>query len=82
MSAASGPAARAWQRMLSGRRLDLLDPAPREIEIADIAHGLARVGRRKGQTGGPPVLPVAQPSRLVAAVGLLAPRRVKLVAQV
>ena len=38
-------ARRAWQRMLSGRRLDLLDPAPGDIEIADIAHGLARVAR-------------------------------------
>ncbi len=36
---------RAWQRMLSGRRLDLLDPSPLDIEIADIAHGLARVAR-------------------------------------
>jgi len=38
-------APRAWQRMLSGRRLDLLDPSPLDIEIADIAHGLARVAR-------------------------------------
>src|SRR5450756_2256679 len=36
---------RVWQRMLSGRRLDLLDPSPLDIEIADIAHGLARVAR-------------------------------------
>ena len=36
-------ATRAWQRMLSGRRLDLLDPSPKDIEIEDIAHGLARV---------------------------------------
>ena len=43
-------AARAWQRMLSGRRLDLLDPSPADIEIEDIAHGLARVARWNGQT--------------------------------
>jgi uncharacterized protein len=43
---------RVWQRMLSGRRLDLLDPSPLDIEIADIAHGLARVARWNGQTSG------------------------------
>jgi 5'-deoxynucleotidase YfbR-like HD superfamily hydrolase len=43
---------RAWQRMLSGRRLDLLDPSPLDIEIEDIAHGLARVARWNGQTKG------------------------------
>lgn len=45
-------AARAWQRMLSGRRLDLLDPSPLDVEIGDIAHGLARVARWNGQTAG------------------------------
>ena len=45
---------RAWQRMLSGRRLDLLDPSPLDIEIEDIAHGLARVARWNGQTKGAP----------------------------
>ncbi|MDP4006412.1 hydrolase [Methylobacterium sp. NEAU K] len=55
--------------MLSGRRLDLLDPAPRDIEIADIAHGLARVARWNGQTRGPHVFSVAQHSLLVEAVG-------------
>ena len=65
----SAPAPRAWQRMLSGRRLDLLDPAPRDIEIADIAHGLARVARWNGQTRGPHVFSVAQHSLLVEAVG-------------
>jgi uncharacterized protein len=65
----SEPAPRAWQRMLSGRRLDLLDPAPRDIEIADIAHGLARVARWNGQTRGPHVFSVAQHSLLVEAVG-------------
>jgi hypothetical protein len=39
---------RAWQRMLSGRRLDLLDPTPLDIEIEDIAHGLAFVARWNG----------------------------------
>lgn len=60
---------RAWQRMLSGRRLDLLDPAPRDIEIADIAHGLARVARWNGQTAGPHVFSVAQHALLVEAIG-------------
>ncbi|MCJ2125763.1 HD family hydrolase [Methylobacterium sp. J-077] len=69
MSEARDPAPRAWQRMLSGRRLDLLDPAPRDIEIADIAHGLARVARWNGQTRGPHVFSVAQHSLLVEAVG-------------
>ena len=46
------PQARAWQRMLSGRRLDLLDPSPLDVEIEDIAHGLARVARWNGQTKG------------------------------
>jgi 5'-deoxynucleotidase YfbR-like HD superfamily hydrolase len=45
-------APRAWQRMLSGRRLDLLDPSPLDVEIEDIAHGLSRVARWNGQTAG------------------------------
>jgi len=48
-SVAADTGARAWQRMLSGRRLDLLDPSPLDIEIEDIAHGLARVARWNGQ---------------------------------
>lgn len=56
---------RAWQRMLSGRRLDLLDPSPVDIEIEDIAHGLARVARWNGQTLGPLPFTVAQHSLLV-----------------
>ena len=56
--AASEP--RAWQRMLSGRRLDLLDPSPLDIEIEDIAHGLARVARWNGQTTGEHAFSVAQ----------------------
>src|ERR1700755_2509181 len=60
--------ARAWQRMLSGRRLDLLDPLPLEIEIADIAHGLARVARWNGQTNGAHIFSVAQHTLLVEAV--------------
>ena len=60
--------ARAWQRMLSGRRLDLLDPSPLDVEIEDIAHGLARVARWNGQTNGDHALSVAQHSLLVEAV--------------
>jgi len=59
---------RAWQRMLSGRRLDLLDPSPLDIEIADIAHGLARVARWNGQTKGAHIFSVAQHTLLVEAV--------------
>ncbi len=56
---------RAWQRMLSGRRLDLLDPSPLDIEIEDIAHGLARVPRWNGQTIGAHIFSVAQHTLLV-----------------
>lgn len=63
-----GAKPRAWQRMLSGRRLDLLDPAPHDIEIEDIAHGLARVARWNGQTLGPHALSVAQHSVLVEQI--------------
>ncbi len=59
---------RVWQRMLSGRRLDLLDPSPLDIEIADIAHGLARVARWNGQTRGGHIFSVAQHTLLVEAV--------------
>lgn len=51
---------RAWQRMLSGRRLDLLDPDPADVAIEDIAHGLARVARWNGQTTGEHAFSVAQ----------------------
>ncbi|MCD9147083.1 HD family hydrolase [Pseudophaeobacter flagellatus] len=57
--------ARAWQRMLSGRRLDLLDPTPMDIEISDIAHGLAFVARWNGQTQGDFAYSVAEHSLLV-----------------
>jgi len=57
--------ARAWQRMLSGRRLDLLEPSPLDIEIEDIAHGLARVARWNGQTKGAHAFSVAQHCVLV-----------------
>ncbi len=60
--------ARAWQRMLSGRRLDLLDPSPLDIEIEDIAHGLARVARWNGQTTGAHIFSVAQHTLLVDVV--------------
>src|SRR5438067_7222128 len=59
---------RAWQRMLSGRRLDLLDPSPLDVEIADIAHGLARVARWNGQTCGAHIFSVAQHTLLVEAI--------------
>ncbi|MFZ5735144.1 MAG: YfbR-like 5'-deoxynucleotidase [Pseudomonadota bacterium] len=65
---ASSVASRAWQRMLSGRRLDLLDPSPLDIEIEDIAHGLARVARWNGQTHGSHIFSVAQHTLLVEAV--------------
>src|SRR5436190_17533817 len=66
--AARPRAARAWQRMLSGRRLDLLDPSALDIEIGDIAHGLARVARWNGQTEGAHIFSVAQHSLLVEAI--------------
>src|SRR5690554_5944558 len=56
---------RAWQRMLSGRRLDLLDPTPVDIEIEDIVHGLAFVARWNGQTLGDHPYSVAEHSLLV-----------------
>lgn len=59
---------RAWQRMLSGRRLDLLDPSPMDIEIEDIAHGLARVARWNGQTVGEHAFSVAQHSIVVEEI--------------
>lgn len=61
-------APRAWQRMLSGRRLDLLDPSPMDIEIEDIAHGLARVARWNGQTTGDHAFSVAQHSVVVEEI--------------
>src|SRR5271155_2854435 len=73
-SANKAPAAashRAWQRMLSGRRLDLLDPSALDIEIEDIAHGLARVARWNGQTSGANIFPVAQHFLLVEALARL-----------
>ena len=56
---------RAWQRMISGRRLDLLDPSPLDVEITDIAHGLARVAHWNGQTSGDHAFSVGQHSLLV-----------------
>jgi 5'-deoxynucleotidase YfbR-like HD superfamily hydrolase len=61
-------AARAWQRMLSGRRLDLLDPSPLDVEIGDIAHGLARVARWNGQTSGDHAFSVAQHCLIVEEI--------------
>ena len=72
MTAKKSPApqtsTRVWQRMLSGRRLDLLDPSPLDVEIADIAHGLARVARWNGQTSGAHIFSVAQHTLLVEAI--------------
>ncbi|WP_187428498.1 hypothetical protein ROLI_044170 [Roseobacter fucihabitans] len=66
---------RAWQRMLSGRRLDLLDPTPFDIEIEDIAHGLAFVARWNGQTHGEFAYSVAEHSLLVETLfGRIAPK--------
>jgi len=68
MSKAAKTRARAWQRMLSSRRLDLLDPSPLDVELEDIAHGLARVARWNGQTKGAHIFSVAQHSLLVEAL--------------
>ncbi len=61
---------RAWQRMLSGRRLDLVDPSPLDVEIDDIAHGLARVARWNGQTIGDHAFSVAQHCLFVEQIAL------------
>lgn len=61
---------RAWQRMLSGRRLDILNPSPLDVEIEDITHGLARVARWNGQTIGKHAFSVAQHSLLVLDLAL------------
>lgn len=74
----NGSPPRAWQRMLSGRRLDLLDPRPADIEITDIAHGLSRVARWNGQTTGQHAFSVAQHALLVERIvdqGSIAPSR-------
>lgn len=59
---------RAWQRMLSGRRLDLINPSAMDIEIEDIAHGLSRVSRWNGQTTGDHAFSVAQHSVIVEKI--------------
>ena len=69
---------RAWQRMLSGRRLDLLDPSPFDVEIEDIAHGLARVARWNGQTKGAHIFSVAQHVLLVEALARAKAPRLKI----
>ncbi len=68
MSAPNNSAPRAWQRMLSGRRLDLLDPSPDDVAIEDIAHGLARVARWNGQTAGAHAFSVAQHTLIVEEI--------------
>ncbi len=67
----NGDKPRAWQRMLSGRRLDLLDPSPLDVEIEDIAHGLARVARWNGQTSGDHAFSVAQHAMLVETIAAI-----------
>jgi 5'-deoxynucleotidase YfbR-like HD superfamily hydrolase len=62
--------ARVWQRMLSGRRLDLIDPSPLDVEIDDVAHGLARVARWNGQTVGAHAFSVAQHTLIVDDVAV------------
>ncbi|MEM5580857.1 HD family hydrolase [Roseibium sp. AS2] len=62
---------RAWQRMLSGRRLNLLDPSPLDVELTDIAHGLARVARWNGQTFGDHAFSVAEHSMIVEDIALM-----------
>ncbi len=80
----SDTAPRAWQRMLSGRRLNLLDPSPLDVEIEDIALGLSRVARWNGQTEGPHAFTVAQHSllvlQLIEQVRPLPPRLLRLAA--
>lgn len=68
--------------MLSGRRLDLLDPSPVDVEVEDIAHGLSRVARWNGQTSGEWAYSVAQHSMLVEAIASFQglPRRWRLAA--
>jgi hypothetical protein len=68
MTPTDAPPKRAWQRMLSGRRLDLLNPSPNDIEIEDIAHGLARVARWNGQTLGKHAFSVAQHALVVEEI--------------
>ena len=68
MPPATRTGTRAWQRMLSGRRLDLLDPSPLDVEISDIAHGLARVARWNGQTRGAHAFSVAQHCLVVETI--------------
>ncbi|POF34790.1 YfbR-like 5'-deoxynucleotidase [Roseibium marinum] len=70
-SAPSDQPPRAWQRMLSGRRLNLLDPSPLDVEISDIAHGLARVARWNGQTYGNHAFSVAEHSLIVEDIALM-----------
>lgn len=70
MNADRSSGGRAWQRMLSGRRLNLLNPSPVDIEIEDIAHGLSRVARWNGQTTGDWAFSVAQHCIMVEALAV------------
>ncbi len=53
---------RAWVRMPSARRLDLLDPTPFDWDDSDLALGLARTYRWGGHSAWPRPLCVAQHS--------------------
>jgi len=61
-------APRTWQRMLSGRSLNLINPSAVDIEIHDIALGLSRNTRWNGQTTGEHGWSVAQHSLLVVEI--------------
>jgi hypothetical protein len=56
------PDVRAWVRMPSGKRLDLLSPTPFDWDDADLALGLARTYRWGGHSAWPLPLSVAQHS--------------------
>lgn len=62
--------AKVWQRLLSGRRIDLLNPSPLDFELEDIAFALSRVARWGGQTSGEHLFSVAQHSLMVLDIGL------------
>jgi len=61
-------ATRAWVRLPSGKRLDLLNPTPLDWEDTDLAIGLARTYRWGGHSAWPLPLSVAQHSLLVLAL--------------
>ncbi len=66
---------RAWVRLPSGKRLDLLHPTPFDWDDADLAVGLARTYRWGGHSAWPLPLSVAQHSLLVLAMHRQGARR-------